>query len=51
VAGATGTQTIQVGNRPFTLRVPATYQAGTAAPLLVLLHGYNLVRLSGRRRT
>jgi len=39
-AGATGTQTIQVGNRPFTLRVPATYQAGTAAPLLVLLHGY-----------
>ena len=27
-AGATGTQTIQVGNRPFTLHVPAGYQPG-----------------------
>ena len=36
----TGTQTIQLGDRPFTLHVPSTYQAGKAAPLLVLLHGY-----------
>jgi polyhydroxybutyrate depolymerase len=35
-----GTQTIELGDRPFTLHVPSTYQAGKAAPLLVLLHGY-----------
>ena len=40
-AGAgTGTQIIQLGDRPFTLHVPSTYEAGKAAPLLVLLHGY-----------
>jgi polyhydroxybutyrate depolymerase len=40
VAAGTGTQTIQLGDRPFTLHVPSAYQAGKAAPLLVLLHGY-----------
>jgi polyhydroxybutyrate depolymerase len=39
-AGGPGSQTIQLGDRPFTLHVPSTYQAGTPAPLLVLLHGY-----------
>lgn len=32
--------TIPLGNRPFQLHIPTTYQAGTPAPLVVLLHGY-----------
>jgi len=39
-AAAAGTQTITVGSRPFTLHVPSSYRRGTAAPLLILLHGY-----------
>lgn len=33
-------ETVQLGDRPFTLYVPGSYRVGTAAPLLVLLHGY-----------
>jgi polyhydroxybutyrate depolymerase len=39
-AVARGPHPLTVGARPFTLYVPDGYQTGTAAPLLVLLHGY-----------
>ncbi len=34
-------ESVPLGDRPFTLYVPSAYRAGTALPLLVLLHGYS----------
>jgi polyhydroxybutyrate depolymerase len=34
------TQTTFGGSRPVTLHVPATYSCATAAPLVIMLHGY-----------
>jgi polyhydroxybutyrate depolymerase len=34
------TVTVEAGERPFQLYVPASYVAGTPVPLVVLLHGY-----------
>src|SRR5580700_7872847 len=41
-AGGAGacTQTTFGGSRPVTLHVPATYSCATAAPLVIMLHGY-----------
>ena len=39
-AAGPDTETMQVGSRPVTLRVPTGYKQGTPAPLIVLLHGY-----------
>ncbi len=36
----TGTTTVKLGDRSFTLHVPSAYTAGRAMPLLILLHGY-----------
>jgi polyhydroxybutyrate depolymerase len=35
-----GDPTVIGGNRPVTVHVPASYIPGTAAPLVILLHGY-----------
>jgi polyhydroxybutyrate depolymerase len=41
VVGEPGdTITVPLGDRPFQLHIPRTYQAGVPAPLVVLLHGY-----------
>lgn len=41
VAGRPGdTITVNLGDRPFQLHIPATYRAGAPTPLVVLLHGY-----------
>jgi polyhydroxybutyrate depolymerase len=37
---ARGTGTVDVGGRPVTVHVPASYDPGTAAPLVIALHGY-----------
>jgi polyhydroxybutyrate depolymerase len=34
-------ETLPLGDRPFTLYVPTSYTAGTAEPLVVMLHGYS----------
>jgi polyhydroxybutyrate depolymerase len=34
------TRTVNLGDRPFQLHVPRSYDAATKAPLVVLLHGY-----------
>jgi polyhydroxybutyrate depolymerase len=36
-----GDFTVDLGRGPVTVHVPDIYQAGTAAPLIVLLHGYS----------
>jgi polyhydroxybutyrate depolymerase len=40
VEGGTHKETVELGDRPFTLYVPDSYQSGTKLPLVVLLHGY-----------
>jgi polyhydroxybutyrate depolymerase len=37
---ARGTGTVPLGDRPFTLHVPDSYDPGTPAPLVISLHGY-----------
>jgi polyhydroxybutyrate depolymerase len=33
-------ESVSLGDRPLHLYVPSTYQPGTAAPLVIALHGY-----------